>query len=167
VSIGLRLSTIGTDAQIRCESCGVDQDPTTICAYSFTPHDFGRNQGYHQARWLERALSWIFGYSTAGSSVRAVLLHVSCHDPYFPAPWSRPVIRRRHMADDRYEATCRFFKSRKCPPQPPRHYHNNLIDEAEEEMRALSWPELMTAGGLAGVTAWIVSHTLSRRSVFS
>jgi len=61
------------------------------------------------------------------------------------------------VPDNRYEATCRYFKSRKSPPEPPRHYHNNLIDEAEEELRALSWPELMTAGGLAGVTAWIVS----------
>lgn len=61
------------------------------------------------------------------------------------------------LAHDRYEATCRYFKSRKPPPEPPRHYHNNLIDEAEEELRALSWPELMTAGGLAGVTAWVVS----------
>jgi len=66
----------------------------------------------------------------------------------------------------RYEATCRFFKSRKSPPEPPRHYHNNLIDEAEEEMRALSWPELMTAGGLAGVTAWIVSYTSTLAAVF-
>lgn len=68
-------------------------------------------------------------------------------------------------ADGRYEATCRFFRSRKPAPEPSlapelkRHpNHNSLIEEAEEELHALSWPELMTAGGLAGVTAWLVSR---------
>ena len=39
-----------------------------------------------------------------------------------------------------------------------RHYHNNLIDEAEEDLQSLSWPELMFAGGVAGVAAWLVSY---------
>lgn len=67
---------------------------------------------------------------------------------------------------------CRFFKSRKPQPQaafggsspepnPSRqsqHSHANLIEEAEQELSVLTWPELMTAGGLAGVIAWMVSH---------
>ena len=67
----------------------------------------------------------------------------------------------------RYEAVCRFFKSQKPPQTPPppeyarRHHHSSLIDEAEEEMAALRWPELMTAGGLAGVMAWLVSDDKS------
>ena len=58
-----------------------------------------------------------------------------------------------------YEAVCRYFKSRKSPPSPPspRHRHTSLIDEAEEDLATLTWPELMTAGGLAGVVAWLVS----------
>ncbi|ORX41028.1 mitochondrial carrier domain-containing protein [Kockovaella imperatae] len=62
-----------------------------------------------------------------------------------------------------YEAVCRFFKSRKPPvdsPSPHRNRHTSLIDEAEEEMATLTWPELMTAGGLAGVVAWLVTFPL-------
>ncbi|KAL7422931.1 hypothetical protein Q5752_002228 [Cryptotrichosporon argae] len=58
-----------------------------------------------------------------------------------------------------YEATCRFFKSLH-PPAPParKHHHESLIDEAERELASgLSWAELMTAGGLAGVVAWIAT----------
>ncbi len=57
-----------------------------------------------------------------------------------------------------YEFVCRFFKHRKNPPPVPssRHHHESLIDEAEQERSRLTWPELMTAGGLAGVTAWMV-----------
>jgi hypothetical protein len=63
----------------------------------------------------------------------------------------------------RYEAVCRYFKSQKPAPPPSsgvgqrRHHHESLIEEAEEELGSLGWPELMTAGGLAGVTAWVVS----------
>jgi solute carrier family 25 carnitine/acylcarnitine transporter 20/29 len=57
---------------------------------------------------------------------------------------------------------CRFFKSMKPPPPPPQAYrnrhHDSLIDEAEAELASgLTWPELMAAGGVAGVTAWLVS----------
>jgi len=66
----------------------------------------------------------------------------------------------------RYEAMCRFFKSFKPPPPPPlmsrdRH-HDSLIDEAEAELASgLTWAELMAAGGVAGVTAWLVCDTSS------
>lgn len=64
-------------------------------------------------------------------------------------------------ADGRYEAMCRFFKSFKPPPPPPtasrNRHHDSLIDEAEAELASgLTWPELMAAGGMAGVTAWLV-----------
>jgi solute carrier family 25 carnitine/acylcarnitine transporter 20/29 len=36
------------------------------------------------------------------------------------------------------------------------HYHG-LVDEAEAEMHTLSWPELMAAGGVAGVVAWVIT----------
>jgi solute carrier family 25 carnitine/acylcarnitine transporter 20/29 len=50
----------------------------------------------------------------------------------------------------------------KPPPPPPQAYrnrhHDSLIDEAEAELASgLTWPELMAAGGVAGVTAWLVS----------
>lgn len=63
----------------------------------------------------------------------------------------------------RYEAVCRYFRSQKPPPPPSsgvgerKHHHESLIEEAEEELGSLGWAELMTAGGLAGVTAWVVS----------
>ncbi|RSH85272.1 hypothetical protein EHS25_005079 [Saitozyma podzolica] len=50
------------------------------------------------------------------------------------------------------------------PAPPPsssvgsrRHHHESLIEEAEEELGSLGWAELMTAGGLAGVTAWVAT----------
>ena len=61
-----------------------------------------------------------------------------------------------------YEAMCRFFKSLKPPPPPPTSrnrnvHHDSLIDEAEAELASgLTWGELMAAGGVAGVTAWLV-----------
>jgi len=60
----------------------------------------------------------------------------------------------------RYEGMLRLFKERRRRAgenliETP-HYHG-LIDEAEAEMHALSWPELMAAGGVAGVVAWVVS----------
>jgi len=55
---------------------------------------------------------------------------------------------------------CRFFKSFKPPPpiKTSRNvHHDSLIDEAEAELASgLTWPELMAAGGVAGVTAWLV-----------
>jgi solute carrier family 25 carnitine/acylcarnitine transporter 20/29 len=63
-----------------------------------------------------------------------------------------------------YEGVCRYFKSRKIPPPPIHpHHHDNLIEEAEEELASLTWPELMTAGGLAGVVAWIVRYPSTTR----
>lgn len=68
------------------------------------------------------------------------------------------------MLSGRYEATCRFFKSLKPPIPPPveidphrrKFRHENLIDEVEMELHTLKAWELMFAGGLAGVVAWIV-----------
>ncbi|WWD20676.1 hypothetical protein CI109_105152 [Kwoniella shandongensis] len=63
-----------------------------------------------------------------------------------------------------YEAILRFFKWSRQPPIPPnsnRHEGHTLIDEAEAEMASgLSWPELMTAGGVAGVIAWLATFPL-------
>ncbi|CAD6564976.1 MAG: hypothetical protein TREMPRED_000531 [Tremellales sp. Tagirdzhanova-0007] len=56
-----------------------------------------------------------------------------------------------------YESVCRIFKWAKQLPSVPskQHHHESLIEEAEEELSSLTWPELMIAGGLAGVTAWM------------
>ncbi|KAK8850494.1 hypothetical protein IAR55_004412 [Kwoniella newhampshirensis] len=63
-----------------------------------------------------------------------------------------------------YEAILRFFKWTRRPPIPPntnRHEGHTLIDEAEAELASgLSWAELMTAGGIAGVTAWLATFPL-------
>ncbi|TXT10979.1 hypothetical protein VHUM_01730 [Vanrija humicola] len=60
-----------------------------------------------------------------------------------------------------YEGLCRFFKWRKSPDgerHPVPHKHDTLIDEAEAELHSgLSWAELMTAGGAAGVAAWVAT----------
>ncbi|WOO79346.1 Mitochondrial basic amino acids transporter [Vanrija pseudolonga] len=60
-----------------------------------------------------------------------------------------------------YEGLCRFFKWRKSPDgerHPLPHKHDTLIDEAEAELHSgLSWAELMTAGGAAGVAAWVAT----------
>jgi solute carrier family 25 carnitine/acylcarnitine transporter 20/29 len=45
------------------------------------------------------------------------------------------------------------------PSRQSQHSHANLIEEAEQELSVLTWPELMTAGGLAGVIAWMVSSS--------
>lgn len=61
----------------------------------------------------------------------------------------------------RYEAICRYFRSRQTPPEErSRHHHESLIEEAEQEIKSLSWSELMIAGGVAGVTAWAVRPSL-------
>ncbi|WRT70681.1 uncharacterized protein IL334_007679 [Kwoniella shivajii] len=63
-----------------------------------------------------------------------------------------------------YEAMLRFFKYMKTPPLPEnthRHEGHTLIDEAEMELSSgLTWTELMTAGGIAGVTAWLATFPL-------
>ncbi|WVO17368.1 hypothetical protein L204_105060 [Cryptococcus depauperatus] len=62
-----------------------------------------------------------------------------------------------------YEASLRFFKWVRKPPLPPSHHSpghegHTLIDEAEMELRSgLSWPELLAAGGIAGVLAWVAT----------
>ncbi|GFZ48109.1 hypothetical protein JCM24511_05857 [Saitozyma sp. JCM 24511] len=57
-----------------------------------------------------------------------------------------------------------YFCTSQKPAPPPsssvgsrRHHHESLIEEAEEELGSLGWAELMTAGGLAGVTAWVAT----------
>ncbi|WWC98591.1 hypothetical protein V866_005483 [Kwoniella sp. B9012] len=63
-----------------------------------------------------------------------------------------------------YEATLRLFKYMKTPPLPEnkrKHEGHTLIDEAEMELSSgLSWPELMAAGGIAGVTAWLATFPI-------
>ncbi|KAL5531173.1 hypothetical protein ACEPAG_4049 [Sanghuangporus baumii] len=57
-----------------------------------------------------------------------------------------------------YEATCRYF-SRVRPQIDPPHPTDpsSLLDEAEKDMVTLSWPGLLFAGALAGVTGWIAT----------
>jgi solute carrier family 25 carnitine/acylcarnitine transporter 20/29 len=63
----------------------------------------------------------------------------------------------RYTSDGSYEASCRFFKWRRSLPSTS-HGHG-LIDEAEAELHSgLNWAELMAAGGVAGVIAWVVSN---------
>ncbi|KIR79525.1 carnitine/acyl carnitine carrier [Cryptococcus gattii E566] len=65
-----------------------------------------------------------------------------------------------------YEATLRFLKWMKKPPLPPSHHNpgherHTLIDEAQLERHSgLRWPELMLAGGIAGVLAWMVTFPI-------
>ncbi|CAK9786540.1 unnamed protein product [Cutaneotrichosporon oleaginosum] len=55
-----------------------------------------------------------------------------------------------------YEASCRLLKWRRSLPSTP-HGHG-LIDEAEAELHSgLNWAELMAAGGVAGVIAWVAT----------
>jgi hypothetical protein len=59
-----------------------------------------------------------------------------------------------------YEAMLRMFKERRRRAGEPlieTPHNHGLIDEAEAEMHTLSWPELMAAGGVAGVVTWVVS----------
>lgn len=64
-------------------------------------------------------------------------------------------------ANLRYEGMCRFFKWRRAQTGHAlvSHPHGHgLIEEAEAELHSgLSWVELMAAGGVAGVVAWVVS----------
>lgn len=75
--------------------------------------------------------------------------------------------RKRHpqeYADDRYEGMLRLFKDRRKRAGEhlwDKPHGHGLIDEAEAEMHTLSWPELMAAGGVAGVVAWVVSCCMS------
>ncbi|WWC65069.1 uncharacterized protein I303_107683 [Kwoniella dejecticola CBS 10117] len=63
-----------------------------------------------------------------------------------------------------YEAMLLLFKHLKKPPLPDnhrKHEGHTLIDEAEMELSSgLSWAELMTAGGIAGVTAWLATFPI-------
>ncbi|WWC72555.1 uncharacterized protein I206_106517 [Kwoniella pini CBS 10737] len=63
-----------------------------------------------------------------------------------------------------YEAMLLLFKHLKKPPLPEnhrKHEGHTLIDEAEMELSSgLTWAELMTAGGIAGVTAWLATFPL-------
>ncbi|EIW69903.1 hypothetical protein TREMEDRAFT_71447 [Tremella mesenterica DSM 1558] len=58
-----------------------------------------------------------------------------------------------------YEAVCRYFRNQRKPPAtlPANHHGHGLIQEAEAELGTLRWPELMTAGGLAGLAAWLTT----------
>ncbi|RSH87801.1 uncharacterized protein EHS24_000318 [Apiotrichum porosum] len=60
----------------------------------------------------------------------------------------------------RYEGMLRLFKWRRRRDGEDLHekpHRHDLIHEAEAEMHTLSWPELMAAGGVAGVVAWMVT----------
>ncbi|KAF9529022.1 mitochondrial carrier domain-containing protein [Crepidotus variabilis] len=53
-----------------------------------------------------------------------------------------------------YEATCRYFS-------PPSHPHpSNLYAQAEGEMKSLSIPTLLLAGGVAGIAGWLFTFPL-------
>jgi len=94
----------------------------------------------------------------------ATFMRDIAYGPYF-CTYVFPFSLYKADADGRYEAMCRFFKSFKPPPPPPtasrNRHHDSLIDEAEAELASgLTWPELMAAGGVAGVTAWLVGPSL-------
>lgn len=61
-----------------------------------------------------------------------------------------------------YEASCRLLLALKDPSKPfmPDVNHASLMQEAESFESALSWPELMVSGGLAGVTGWVSTFPL-------
>ena len=107
---------------------------------------------HHRHGWDQRHIPRTARHSSSRSRLRTLFLDVglSC------------IRLRSDLTDasgDRYEGVCRYFKSYKTPETPPRrHRHDSLIVEAEEDLARLSWPELMTAGGLAGVVAWLVSR---------
>ena len=42
-------------------------------------------------------------------------------------------------------------------PDPEMTDHTSLIAEAESEIRTLTWPALLLAGGLAGVNGWLAT----------
>lgn len=71
------------------------------------------------------------------------------------------VCSARTEADSSYEGMCRFFRWRRAQSgnalTSVPHGHG-LLDEVEAELQSgLSWMELMAAGGVAGVIAWVVS----------
>ncbi|KAH9951069.1 mitochondrial carrier [Amylocystis lapponica] len=51
-----------------------------------------------------------------------------------------------------YEATLRYF-----PSPPPLHDNTSLPSEADSMIASHSWPALLLAGGLAGITGWLVT----------
>ncbi|EJT51259.1 carnitine/acyl carnitine carrier [Trichosporon asahii var. asahii CBS 8904] len=67
----------------------------------------------------------------------------------------------RESAYGPYEAVCRYFKWRRAKSGHPLEYHDHkhdLISEGEAELNSgLNWAELMTAGGVAGVVAWVAT----------
>ncbi|KDQ61793.1 hypothetical protein JAAARDRAFT_522497 [Jaapia argillacea MUCL 33604] len=56
-----------------------------------------------------------------------------------------------------YEATCRLLSH---TPSSSASDHSSLISEAESELGTLSWPALLVAGGVAGVTGWLATFPL-------
>jgi len=51
-----------------------------------------------------------------------------------------------------YEATCRYFSQ---PVYP--HHNTGLFQNIESDLRAVPWPALLLAGGIAGVAGWIMT----------
>jgi len=54
-----------------------------------------------------------------------------------------------------YEGLCRYLRS-----SDSRHSHMSPTDEAKIASQDISWPRLMFAGGVAGVTGWLATFGL-------
>lgn len=55
-----------------------------------------------------------------------------------------------------YEGTLLVF----TPPKAAPHDHSSLISEADTSIETHSWPILLLAGGVAGVTGWFATFPL-------
>lgn len=104
-----------------------------------------------------------------GAGISSVYVHRELYEPQSSHLDEISSIAVPHTDIYRYEGTCRYFRSLRPPPPPPeilaeqylqqsrQRHHESLIDEAESELSQLKAWELMTAGGLAGVVAWIAT----------
>ncbi|KAG8861421.1 hypothetical protein FRB96_002870 [Tulasnella sp. 330] len=60
-----------------------------------------------------------------------------------------------------YEGTCRLFKAMKSSDREDTQVnHSSLVQEAGSFESPLTWPELMTSGGLAGAAGWLCTFPL-------
>lgn len=107
-----------------------------------------RGVGHSANRWPAGFVQRLHGNPDPRVGVRTLLLLVSC-------------AIQEETANNRYEAVCRYFKWRRAKAGHPLEHHDHkhdLISEGEAELSSgLNWAELMTAGGVAGVVAWVVS----------
>lgn len=124
-------------------------DPPTVHASTHESLDVRGCVGHLEDWWPSWPLQGLHSDSNPRVRLRTVLLLVRT------AP-------RDAGTDSRYEAVCRYFKWRRAKSGHPLEYHDHkhdLISEGEAELNSgLNWAELMTAGGVAGVVAWVVSN---------